>query len=177
MRKNMRNFISEREENFMKKSFICITTLCIVGMLNAQYRKAPGFALFNRSDKLTTLSQLVKNKNVILSFWASYCVPCKREMPQLKEIENKYGKANNFEVVFVNIDKEGKNIAVPILNKLNIDNDCLFDLYQITAKKYIPDLKVPAVFIINRNGDVIFEAVGEKPDTLVKIENFVKNLR
>ena len=73
-----------------------------------------------------------------------------REMPLLIEIEKKYQKKKNVRLIFINIDKEGKEKALPILQQYNVKNDCLMDIYQLTAKKYIPNLKIPALFLIDK---------------------------
>jgi len=134
-------------------------------------RSAPGFALFNTEGKLVTLSSLTKDKPLVISFFASYCVPCKREIPQVLELEKKL--PGKFNLVFINIDKEGKDKALEFLNGISVRRECLLDIYQQTAKKFIPDLKVPALFLIDKKGSILFEAVGDKNDTIPKLERAI----
>lgn len=154
-----------------------ITALLISSSVSPKNRKAPGFALFNAQGKLVTSTSLKKRGNIILSFWASYCKPCIREISLLAEIENKYRAEKNVHLILINIDKEGKEKALPILEAFNITNECLMDIYQLTAKKYIPDLMVPALFLIDRAGNITFQAIGEKKDTLEKLEKAIQQLR
>jgi len=102
-------------------------------------RNAPGFALFNTEGKLVTLSSLTKDKPLVISFFASYCVPCKREIPQVLELEKKM--PGKFNLILINIDREGKEKAQEFLKGISVERDCLLDIYQQTAKKFIPDLK------------------------------------
>jgi thiol-disulfide isomerase/thioredoxin len=139
-------------------------------------KKAPGIALYNLSDKLITLSTLNKDSNVIISFWAGYCKPCKKEMPQLVELEKKYGEKKKIKLLFVNIDKEGKEKAQPVLDELKITDECLLDKYQVNAKKYIPDLRIPAVFLVNSKGNIVFEAVGESTENIANLEKAIQQL-
>ncbi|HOS38121.1 MAG TPA: TlpA disulfide reductase family protein [Spirochaetota bacterium] len=154
--------------------FICIILIALP--LAASPRRAQGFALLNRNNQLVTLSSLVKKGNVIISFWATYCVPCKREMPELSKLAAAYRDRKRVGVLFVSIDKEGKSVAQPFLDALNIADECVFDIYQETAKRYIPSLKVPAVFLVNEKGMIVFEAVGETPETLRRLEDAIKLL-
>ena len=71
--------------------FISLAIIAHGNDISAKYRKAPNFALFNLKGKLVTLSNLSKKGTIILSFWASYCKPCITEIPQLVELEKKYG--------------------------------------------------------------------------------------
>ena len=164
------------------KKYVIITMISLVISLNydntsAKRKKAPNFALFNMKGRLVSLSKLIRQKNIILSFWASYCVPCKKEMPQLVQIEKQYRERKNLRLIFIGIDKEGKKIAEPMLNEMGIENECLFDIYQITAKKYIPKLKIPATFLINKRGYIIFKAIGYKEETIANLEKAIKRLR
>lgn len=164
------------------KKILLLSSLFLIILIHcdpvsAKKRHAPGFALFNTKGKLVTLSSLSKQGNIILSFWASYCKPCIREMPLLVELEKKYRGTKNVRLILINIDKEGKEKALPILQKLNVKNECLLDIYQLTAKKYIPNLKVPALFLINTRSAIIFDAVGEREETIQELEKAIKKLR
>ena len=139
-------------------------------------KKAPGIALYNMSDNLVTLGNLTKESNVIVSFWASYCLPCIKELPQLAELEKKYGSEKNVKLLLINIDKEGIEKAGSVLDRLGISSECLLDRYQVNAKKYIPDLKIPAVFLINRKGNIVYSASGEKSENMENLEKAIKKL-
>lgn len=141
----------------------------------ASKEKAPSFALIDTNGKYVTLNDLL-NKNLLLAFWASYCKPCKREIPQLIELEKKYSIIKNVRLVLINIDTEGKDAAMPLLNELLTTPPCLFDRYQIVVKKYSPDLKIPATFLINKNGEVLFKIIGESDENIKKIEQALQKL-
>jgi cytochrome c biogenesis protein CcmG, thiol:disulfide interchange protein DsbE len=139
-------------------------------------KPAQKFALFNLDGKLVTSSSLFAKGNTLISFWASYCVPCKKEMPALADLEKKYRESKKLQFVLINIDKEGKDAAQPVLNSLGVPADCLLDMYQVAAKNFIPDLKIPALFLINTKGEIIFEAVGDKPENLQNLEKAIQRL-
>ncbi len=148
--------------------------LVMAGLVPLHARNAPRFTLFDLKGDLVTLSTLIKEKPVVISFFASYCHPCKREVPALVELEKKYyGK---FHLVLVNIDREGAEKAIEFLKETGVDHSCLLDMYQETAKKYIQDLKIPAVFLIDKKGNIVFEEIGEKADAIKKLEAKLKLL-
>lgn len=165
----------------MKKLFLAFIIIIFAAAISsdssARERKAPGFALFNLDGKLVTMSAFIKKGNTILSFWASYCVPCKKEIPQVIELLKKYEKTKNLKLVLINIDKEGKEKALPFLEEQQIQNECLTDIYQNTAKSYIPNLKIPALFIVDKTGTIVFEAVGESPENIARLEKAIQSLR
>jgi thiol-disulfide isomerase/thioredoxin len=156
------------------KWMILAVGIMLYALLPLDARNAPGFALFDTNDKLILLSALLKERPVVVSFFASYCLPCKRETPALLELEKKY--PGKFTLLLINIDREGKSKALEFLNEVGINRPCLLDMYQETAKKYIPDLKIPAVFLVDKKGNIIFEIIGEKPDSIKKLEEKVKKL-
>jgi len=142
----------------------------------ASQKKAPGLALYNLDNNLVTLTELTKKSNVIISFWASYCKPCLKEMPMLVELEKKYEGKKKVKLLLVNIDNEGKEKAKPVLEDFKISNECLLDSYQVNAKKYIPKLKIPAIFLVNQKGNIVFEAVGESRENIANLEKAIQKL-
>ncbi|WP_293915475.1 MULTISPECIES: TlpA disulfide reductase family protein [unclassified Sphingobacterium] len=127
--------------------------------LNAQKTVAIGnhaidFVMDDDSGKPVSLSSF-KGKYVLLDFWASWCGPCRAEMPFLNEIYQKY-KDKNFEVVAVSIDskkehwlkaiKEDKMSWVQLSDLKGYKNDAALK-YGVSA--------IPRNFLINPEGIVI----------------------
>ena len=93
------------------------------------------FALLDGRDRLVTFSELIRESNIIVAFWASYCAPCKKEIPQLVRLEKKYSKSGNLKLVLIDVEKEGKSKGLPALDELGVSTLCLFDIYQVALKK------------------------------------------
>ena len=167
------------KQKFLLYSIICITAIIWGSSIHSRsmVKQAPGFAIFDIEDKFVSLNDLTKKHNLIISFWASYCLPCKKEIPQLVELEKKYSLEKNLKLVLINIDTEGKVKAKPVLDELGVSTLCLMDIYQINTKNYISNLKIPAVFIVNRENEIVFEAVGENEENLQKLEKAIINLK
>ncbi len=160
-------------------TLVCLAIVIFAGSSYSKsgVKQAPKFAIFDLQDKLVTMTTLTKENNLVISFWASYCVPCKRELPQLVELEKKYAEKKKIKLVLINIDKEGKDKAKPILDSMGVTSLCLADMYQVNAKKYIPDLKIPAVFIVNKKNEIVFEAVGESEENINNLEKAIQKLK
>jgi cytochrome c biogenesis protein CcmG/thiol:disulfide interchange protein DsbE len=166
----------------MKNRYLIIASLCIITtFIYPAYavKKAPGFALMSSSGEYVFKSKLTGN--LIISFWASYCIPCKKEMPILVELEKKYGKMKNLKLVFINIDDNtngsARDKADKMLKDLGIDHEYLLDSFQLTIIKYNPGKSVPATYLINHQGDIVFFEVGAYPDTLERLEKAINQLR
>ncbi|MGG3916301.1 peroxiredoxin family protein [Rossellomorea vietnamensis] len=116
--------------------------------------RAIDFKLDTLDGKSITLSEL-KGKKVIVNFWATWCPPCKEEMPVMQEFYTKYGK--DVEVLAINIDpqynvkeyQKSLGLSFPIL--LDTD-DKINNAYDI--------LTVPTTFVINEQGIITHKQIG-----------------
>ena len=75
-----------------------------------------------------------EGKVVLFNYWASWCGPCQRELPGIDRVQVKLG-GDNFEVVALNIDREGKPIALKFTRRLRLKNLKLYlDPKSLTAR-------------------------------------------
>ncbi|TMU87425.1 TlpA family protein disulfide reductase [Bacillus sp. BHET2] len=124
--------------------------------------KAIDFKLDTLSGSSITLSEL-KGKKVVLNFWATWCPPCKDEMPIIEEYYKKFGK--DIEVLTINIDpqynvkeyQKALGLTFPIL--LDTD-DKINKAYNI--------LTVPTTFIIDEQGIITNKQIG----AITNLESF-----
>jgi thiol-disulfide isomerase/thioredoxin len=80
---------------------------------------APTIALKDLNDKDVTLAQF-KGKVVLVNFWATWCGPCKVEIPWMIEFQQKYGP-RGFTILGVSMDEDGKKAVQPFLDKERFD--------------------------------------------------------
>ncbi|ASS50988.1 MAG: thioredoxin [Candidatus Fluviicola riflensis] len=100
----------------MKQLLLSISILCLSGNLFAQDsltigQNAPEISLSDIDGTAFTLTSL-KGKVVLIDFWASWCAPCMKEQPELKNLYEKFidsVKADKFEIVGVSLDKDREN--------------------------------------------------------------------
>jgi len=69
--------------------------------------------------KTITLADF-RGKVVLVNFWASWCAPCLRELPSINALQEDLG-SDQFEVVAINIDQQGKRVAEPFAQRLKLD--------------------------------------------------------
>lgn len=166
----------------MKNARIAILVLVMVTIISigGQAQMAPGFAL--QDNKGTMVFKSAYKGNLIVSFFASYCKPCKKEMPQIVALEQKYAQAHNLTVVFIAVDgsdKEGdaKDKVAKFMKEIGIDRQYLLDMYQVVIEKYNPKKDVPATFLVNRAGYIVFKEIGFREDTVNRLEKAIQTLR
>jgi cytochrome c biogenesis protein CcmG, thiol:disulfide interchange protein DsbE len=149
---------------------------------------APSFSLPSLSgDRVSlstycgeTLSKPYVNKirqTVILSFWATYCKPCQKEIPELQVFAEKH-KKDNVLVLCVSIDKEGSAIVEPFVKEKNYTVQVLLDPYTKTSERYGVK-SLPALFVIDTMGIVRFSSRGydEKNPLGPKLEKILKAVK
>jgi thiol-disulfide isomerase/thioredoxin len=112
-------------------------------------------------------------KVVLLNIWATWCVPCREEMPALDKLEAKLG-GKDFAVVAVNIDKGGAEKAASFLKETGVAR---LPLYTDPTGKLFATLKavgMPTTLILDRKGREIARLVGPadwaSPEALAVIE-------
>ena len=120
--------------------------------------KAPNFTLKSRSGKNIKLSEL-RGQVVMLNFWASWCGPCRKEMPLLEKIYKKY-KRLGFTLLGVNVE-ENSAAAKKYLKEVKVSFPILFDTTNKTSKLYDVSA-MPTTILIDRNGKQRFLHKGYK---------------
>ena len=134
--------------------------LCAVALAgDAQNKTAPDFTLDSRAGKPLSLAQY-KGQVVMLNFWASWCVPCKQEMPLLETIQKTYGK-RGFTLIGVNVEPDSK-AANAVLEKIPVSFPVVYDRESKVSKAY--DVSgMPSSVFIDRKGQVRMLHRGYKP--------------
>jgi len=118
----------------------------------------PAFAFADKDGKPVSLADFA-GKVVLLNIWATWCVPCREEMPALDKLETKLG-GNDFQVVAVNIDKGGSDKAAAFLKETGADHLVLYT--DPTGKLFstVKTVGMPTTLIIDRRGKEIARLVG-----------------
>jgi peroxiredoxin len=120
-------------------------------------KPAPDFALKDGDGKTVHLSDY-KGKVVLVDFWATWCGPCKIEIPWLKEFQRKY-RDQGFEVIGISMDEEGWNVVKPFVSDLAINYRVVIG-DDTTAQLYGGVDALPTTFVIDRNGKIAAVHVG-----------------
>ena len=118
----------------------------------------PELSFTNASGETKTLADW-KGKIVLLNIWASWCVPCREEMPQLDKLQGELG-GKDFDVVAVNIDRGGADKAKKFLDETGASH---LTLYTDGSGKLFAAVKavgMPTTLLIDREGREIGRLVG-----------------
>lgn len=151
-------------------------------------KKAPSFSLPTLSGKRESLatwcgdvlSKPYVNTEphiVILSFWATYCKPCQKEIPELMKF-CETNKSEKIKMFLVNIDKEGASVVGPFVDEKKYTLPVLLDPYKKTAERY-GVRSLPALIVIGPDGVIRYSSVGFKENESLdlKLEAIVKDIK
>jgi peroxiredoxin len=117
---------------------------------------APDFYLTDANGNILKLSDY-RGKTVLLNFWATWCTPCRVEIPWLTEFEEKY-KDRGFAVIGLSMDEQGWQVVRPYVARAGINyrlalgNESLVQRYGVE--------RPPATFIIDRRGTLVSAHLG-----------------
>jgi peroxiredoxin len=118
---------------------------------------APEFALKDANGKTVRLEDY-KGKVILLDFFATWCGPCKIEIPWFMEMERK-NKDRGFAVLGVSMDDEGWDIVKPFLAELGVNYRVVIG-NDSTAQLYGGVDALPTTFLIDRNGKIASVHIG-----------------
>ena len=133
---------------------------------------APNFTLKSNSGKNLKLSES-RGEVILLNFWASWCGPCRQEMPLLDSLHNKY-KDLGFKVMGVNVEENSKE-AIKILNEIKVSFPVVFDTTNKVSELYNVSA-MPSTVLIDRDGKMRYLHKGYKPDDEATYKQWVKKL-
>lgn len=120
---------------------------------------APNFTAINLEGDTVSLDDF-RGKGVILNFWASWCDPCKREMPRIDDAYNA-GIIDNVEFLAINY-KEAKITVDTFARQYEINFPILMDPDGTLSDRYNV-FNLPATFVIDKDGKIVDRVVGELP--------------
>lgn len=128
---------------------------------NAEVLKGPAanFTLIDRNGKAVSLAQF-KGEVVMLNFWASWCKPCRQEMPLLEQLYKRY-KALGFTLVGVNVDEDSAKGAA-LLQDVPVTFPVVFDAKSEVSTLYKLQ-GMPSSIFIDRQGQLRYLHTGYMP--------------
>jgi peroxiredoxin len=120
---------------------------------------APDFALKSSTGENLRLSEY-RGDVVMINFWATWCGPCRQEMPLLDDLYNRYERVG-FNLLGVNIDDDSGR-AMDMIRELGVNFPVLFDARKEVSKLYEVG-SMPVTVIVDREGTVRYVHQGYKP--------------
>ncbi len=134
-------------------------TSAAVALLSSSGQMAPDFGLESLEGKTVHLSDF-RGKAVLLNFWATWCQPCKIEMPWFEQLQKQYGP-QGLQVIGVAMDDASKKDIAEFAKNMGIDYPVLLGKEGV-GDAYGGVQLLPATFYVGRDGKVVDKVFGLK---------------
>ena len=148
---------NDEDLNNSQTSTVPVNTNSINSETKSQ--KAPAFTLEDIYGKKVSLSDF-KGKVVIVDFWATWCPPCRKSIPDLIELQKKY--KNKFAVIGISVDMDTKSNVAPFVKQNKINYKVLYASPEV-VQNYGNIDAIPTSFIIDQHGNIFTQHVGLTP--------------
>ncbi len=122
-------------------------------------QKAPAFTLKDVNGKKVSLSSF-KGKVVIVDFWATWCPPWRKSIPDLIDLQKKY--KNKIAVIGISVDMDTKADVAPFVKKNKINYKILYATPEV-VQDYGNIDAIPTSFLIDQDGNIVTQHVGLTP--------------
>jgi thiol-disulfide isomerase/thioredoxin len=140
--------------------FVITTLVATLAWAATVSGPAPGFTLTSLDGQQVSLASL-KGKVVMVNFWATWCVPCRQEMPHLEALYQRYNSLG-FELLAVNVEKNNADGARKWLQETPVSFTVLTDPNNEITKLYKVQT-MPSTVLVARDGTMRFIHHGYKP--------------
>ena len=158
---------------------IGVTALFIVSLFTfgcaaeaRQNGNAQDFVLKNAENKSVSLESVLKShKAVLVNFWATWCPPCREEIPGLIDLQKKYG-GNDFTILGIDIGESGKKVT-SFVDKIGINYPVLLDSEQSVAEMYHV-VGIPTSYLISSDGKILGEYHSYSQELVSDVEKAIK---
>jgi peroxiredoxin len=165
--------------------FIALLALLLLGQVvflasqssAAENPPASNFSLKTLAGTEVSLDQH-RGKYLLINFWATWCGPCKIEMPSLQALYTRF-KSEKFELLAISNDMFGEKVVRPYIEANNLDFPVLLDQNLKVSHKY-GVVTLPTSFLVDPEGKIIGVLNGainwEDPETLLYFDSLLKNM-
>jgi peroxiredoxin len=144
-------------------SFFVLSFIVAASAIVKQGEKAPDFTLPDLDGNNATLSKITGKGPVYINFWATWCGPCKREIPELVKLYAEY-EDRGFKVLAISIDDSRTQGKVKsFVKNYSMDFPILLDSNGDVFRRKYKARAVPYGFLIDNDGNVIHVARGYMP--------------
>ena len=139
---------------FSRVVFIASIAMLVLTTFPAEAGAPPFFRLQDLEGKWFSLSENLDGDVVYVSFWATWCVPCRREMPHLQALHEEFAD-QGLTIIGINTDPPGTTSKIkPFVNRYKITYETLLDPDNNVLDKYNPTRELPYAVLVDRNGNV-----------------------
>lgn len=134
-------------------------------------RIAPDFELMTTDGEMLKLSDY-RGKIVIIDFWATWCPPCRKGIPDLVELKNEF--KDDLEIIGISVDKITRGTQdqiVPFMKKMGINYPIVHGTMEV-ADSFGGIRSIPTTFVIDKEGKIVSQYIGLAPK-----KNYVNDIK
>lgn len=163
----------------MKKTLFALAAglLLVVAAASAQTKTLPSVNVKTLQGQSLNVQELGKSgKITVISFWATWCSPCKKELDAIKDYYEDWQKDYGVELVAVSVDDARTAAKIPAMveekgwhYRVLLDSNKEFQTAANIAS-------VPHTFLLNKSGQIVFEHTGYAPGDELELEEKIKAL-
>lgn len=143
----------------MKRMILALVAILMTATLAAQNAKLPQNITLKSLDGKTVESSVIQNdgKPMIISFWATWCKPCNRELNTIKEVYEEWQEETGVKLVAISIDDSRSASRVkPHVDGNGWEYEVYLDQNQ-EMKRAMQVVNVPHTFLVNGNGEIVWQ--------------------
>ena len=136
--------------------FICLLLLAFLGFSPASAaaaKKIPDFSLKDVSSGAVVDSTQLRGKILLVNFWATWCPPCRKEIPYLMKLHEKYQR-KEFSVIGISLDQGGKRLVRKFVDKLKVNYPIVIGSSKV-ARGFGGVAGIPVSFLVDREGNLV----------------------
>jgi cytochrome c biogenesis protein CcmG/thiol:disulfide interchange protein DsbE len=141
-------------QNTRRHSLLTLFLLALVLLANTAHAATlmPRFVLPSATDGKAVDSNTFKGKVLLVNFWATWCPPCRKEIPSLVALQGKYA-AKGFSVIGISTDQGGSSLVAKFARKMNVNYPVVISDNE-TPRNFGNILGIPTSFLVDRGGNV-----------------------
>jgi peroxiredoxin len=185
--------VSGQEENVMRRKAVCHVTTIVaalglllggrvadarehlfeaMGMAKVPAKAAPDFTLLNTDGQQIALQQY-RGKVVFLNFWATWCIPCREEMPAIERLHQTY-QAQELAIISIDLKESADQVKV-FFQKHGLSFPALLDPNGSVFRDYLV-AGMPTTYLIDRDGTMLARGVGGRDWTRAEALQLIQAL-
>lgn len=158
--------------------FLLLSLMISLSITSYGQKSVPSVEVQNLEGKQVDLQdQIDKDKLTILSFWATWCKPCKDELDAVSAVYDDWQKKYNVELVAVSIDDaRTQRRVIPMIEQKEWPYTFLVDPNS-NAKRALNFRVIPQTFLVDKDGKIIYSHTGYTPGAEFELEEKIKEAR